>query len=86
MCPTTPVPLDVPAILYVVARREDGWPHRPTYYAGPVKGWALDINEACVWCIHEHAQQAAWNFPHASALRVLVWHPLPVMVHPDDQI
>lgn len=82
-CPH-PVPLDAPAVMYIVVRREDGWPNRPTYYAGPVKGWSHDINEACVWCVGADAQLVAWNFPHAFAVRALIWLPLPVMVHPDD--
>lgn len=81
-----PNPEDAPAVLWMVARREDDWPHSPLYYAGPTVGWVNNIDGGAVWPSVELAAAVAAIFPAAVPMRVLVWEPLPVLVHPDDRL
>lgn len=84
-CPN-PEPDDVPAVCWVVARREEDPPHFPLYYVGPKIGWTDQLSDAAVWPSVELASAVAAIFPRAAAIRVLIWEPLSIAHQMDDLV
>lgn len=77
-CPNqNAAPDDAPAVLWVVARREDGPGRRPLYYGGSAVGWVYSLTVAETFASWIVARALADIFPGAVACRVWIWDPLP---------
>ena len=86
MCPSQQASNDdYPAVLWVVARREDGT-GRPLYYVGSGRGWTEHLQGASIWPTVTWATAVAALFEGAIPVRVLIWAPLDPVPSGEDMI
>jgi hypothetical protein len=78
------MPIDNPAVVYVVARRVELPSPRVLYYVDAQHGWVTSLADATDFYVPASAALIAANFSGAVVVRVMVWPPLPRLANPDD--